>query len=848
MDLTKLSDADLLALKAGDYSKMSDDGLRMLKASSAPEPSGVTAGLNKGAADLGNNLAATAKTYLGVGEGPAPEDPNYVPANVTNGSLNPLNWNFSQIPQKAAELAPGLAEQLAAAKAGATAGKAIGGVKGAALGALLASGATLWANSAGRAAKQDAVDRTGDQNAEPNTGDKVRAGLTSAASAAVQSAFPVRAAVAPAIKSVGPQGALDAVKKYLATTATAGAAGAAGNVVDQAGNTIGTDKGLRVDPGQAEDAALGNMAVAGTLGVPRLAAETYTSAHQSVFGGPNQQASQAYFKRLQDNAGAQGLGTATADYAAQENTKANLKRELQAVDDSNMSQDTSNALALARQGKTLTPDHVSAIEAADPAAGHLARQLYVAQQAQKFGSYDSSNQKWAGGLSGWADKYALRPFKAHLLIGGGSALVGAHMLGSYSIPTLAGAALGYGGARAVDNLTGLRSPAQSLSEKFAANVPTRLPTVTAPPPAPPQNNTGGGNGPAGPWGPRPMPTTSVPQVAPTAPPAPNLNPVALKMLATKLKAGLPEEPQAPAPEPQPAQLNPLALPRTITGPAKNLMAGARMAAKARNVYDVATQKAAGAAQAEDIAADSHAINDQGGLAALSNPEFTKRGAQLLAAANVMRRLTAEPEEEGTPTAPVQTNGHAAPTTMNGVMNTVNAITAPAKISKKAGGEVKVEAPTQQASPEFDWNRVGGYDPSAIENPFIGKTPQEIARISADAMPGLPALNRMSYYNRTLGTRTARDNVISELKQSFPGEQSIFDKLREDLHAPGNSDQTQSMRVIKHYTGLMSADAGTATRAAFRRADVRDAIWPPTKAKTSGKSKKAKEEGTSNSAT
>lgn len=36
MDLTNLSDADLLALKAGDYSKMSDGGLQALKASSAP--------------------------------------------------------------------------------------------------------------------------------------------------------------------------------------------------------------------------------------------------------------------------------------------------------------------------------------------------------------------------------------------------------------------------------------------------------------------------------------------------------------------------------------------------------------------------------------------------------------------------------------------------------------------------------------------------------------------------------------------------------------------------------------------------------------------------------------------
>ncbi|WP_206685442.1 hypothetical protein, partial [Bradyrhizobium uaiense] len=34
------------------------------------------------------------------------EDPNYVPANVTNGSWNPLNWSPSQIPQKVAESLP----------------------------------------------------------------------------------------------------------------------------------------------------------------------------------------------------------------------------------------------------------------------------------------------------------------------------------------------------------------------------------------------------------------------------------------------------------------------------------------------------------------------------------------------------------------------------------------------------------------------------------------------------------------------------------------------------------------------------------------------------------------------
>lgn len=61
MDLTKLSDADLLALKANDYSKMSDEGLKALKASSSTQPEEPSAikdvamqlptGFNEGLAD-----------------------------------------------------------------------------------------------------------------------------------------------------------------------------------------------------------------------------------------------------------------------------------------------------------------------------------------------------------------------------------------------------------------------------------------------------------------------------------------------------------------------------------------------------------------------------------------------------------------------------------------------------------------------------------------------------------------------------------------------------------------------------------------------------------------------------
>jgi hypothetical protein len=64
MDLTKLSDADLLALKAGDYSKMSDGGLQALKASSAPQESPGYASDIMRSADAGIGKGLT--TLLGL--------------------------------------------------------------------------------------------------------------------------------------------------------------------------------------------------------------------------------------------------------------------------------------------------------------------------------------------------------------------------------------------------------------------------------------------------------------------------------------------------------------------------------------------------------------------------------------------------------------------------------------------------------------------------------------------------------------------------------------------------------------------------------------------------------------
>lgn len=803
-------------------------------------PSGALAGVTHGTEEAVNSLKETAKDYLGVGDGPKPSDPNYVPANVTNGSYNPLKWNYDQLPQKAAELAPGLAQNVVGATAGAKIGKTFGGSKGAAVGGFLGAVVPQWFSTAGNAAKEDAVRRTGDQNATPDASDLTRAGLTSGVSAAAQALGPMRFVPgANKVAAVGSQGALDSIKKYLATTAIGGASGAAGNTIDQVGNTIGTDKGVQFDPKQAIDAGLGNAALAGVVGAPRAAADVVSATRLRNFDGSNAAATAGYVKRLTDNAGPTGLGNGKNDYTAQENTKRDIRNELSNVDNSSFNQDTQNALKLAASGQPINDDHVGLIESADPAAGHLARQLNVAQQAEDFGSYDRAGRQWTGGLSGVADKYAVSALKRHAVLGAASTLGGVSMMGSYGLPALASATGAYGAVRAADAMAGLRSPAKAFAQRFAdAQAATRLPTAQPPaPPAPPSAPAAGPWGPkplpqqsvpqtvppsspppAGPWGPRPLPQQSVPPVAPPAPPppaAPQFNPLALSTLKQTLKQGLPPTPQAPAPAPTPPPINPLALPTSITTPTKNIMSGI-----------VGAQAMKQKAQATDqVNSLSSPLMDDAPLNVASNPLIGKVAAARVSAANALKKYTAVPEapEEGA-------DGSAVPPVV---------AAAALKITKKPGGAVKVTPAAPAADP---WDSVGAYTPPA-ENPFAGKSVNDITKMTMadDRYKGLPPLAKLAVQNSINGTRTARDASIAGLKQQLPNEQVTLDQLREALHAPGNSNVDASMRAVKHHAGLMSPDAGKVVRDHFARADVRDAIWP-TKAR-SPKKKNVKTEAT-----
>lgn len=822
------------------------------------KPSGAVAGLTNATAEAKNALQETAKDYLGVGSGPtAQTDPNYVPADITHGSYNPLNWNYDQLPQKAAELAPGLTQNILAATAGAKAGKLVGGARGAAVGGILGSMASLWASSAGNAAKKDAQERTGDANAAPNASDLTRAGLTSAASSAAQSLLPTRFIPgANAVKAVGTEGVKQAAQKLLATTAIGGVSGAAGNAIDQFGNSIGTDKGVNVDPSQVLDAGIGNAAVAGLMGAPRGVADVASAARLSKFGGANADATAAYANRLQTaGEGKLGkeIGGSKIDFTAHKTAVDNIKNELRDAANNVRSQtplgpDADNALQRAQEGKPITATDLALIDRATAAApdganaSFLARQMHVAQQAEQLGSFDATHKKWSGGASGVLDKnlgFLLNPTR--LVAGTAATGLGMHLLGAAN-PLFAGGLAGsYLGARAVDKLSGMRSPANAFAARFAdAAQANRLPTTQPPaPPAPPSAP------PVGPWGPRPLPQQSVPQVAPPGPPpqaAPQFSPIALSMLKQTLKTNaagqLPVQQPSVAPAPPPPQGDiPWKAPTVTELPQFNSTALKMLAKKLKEAPPAPTPEQAPIVKAPwskptitPILPDPSKLIPQPAkpVNPLKLPADVTRPAK-----NLMKGLAQADARQ-------QEAGATPPPSMP-------ALVLKAKITKKSGGSVKTKtakaataAPQETAAPAADpWADVGAYTP-VTEFPYKGQTPQDIASAEVrDRYATLPAMAKKALSNSIIGTRTARNNEVASLQQQFPADAATMAEMLDHLHAPGNASLDHSKRVIKHFTGLMSDGAAKATRDRFNSKAVQDAIWP----KRQHKKKNVKSEAT-----
>lgn len=766
------------------------------------EGSGVIAGAAHGVQQLAHGVAETAKQYFGVGNGSDARDPNYVPADP----YKPSEWG-----QLVAENAPSMGAAIGVGRLTADASKALLKVPNryAKLAGLAGAAAAGWMTSAGDTAKEAAAVRTGDPNAEPNTADKTRGGLTAAAANAVGALAPTRLipGLSKPLGTVGAEGAADAAKRWLGTAAIGAGAGAASDAITQAGTTVGTDQGLTVDPNRVGQAAVTGGVTSGAMGGAPLAGDLVRSRNLREFGGANMEATKNYATRLQDS-GIE-LGNAKRDASAHQQVVADLRNELsdaarEVSKQVPLTPDADNALQRAKTGGNITAKDVDLIQRETAGApdgdnaAYLARTLRVAQLAQEKGSY--RDKGWAGGISGTLEAnmgYLLNPTR---IVGGALATAaGMHLLGTSNPLFAGGVAGGYGIARAIDGLTGMRSPAQTFAQHFAdRQAQLRMPTAQPPaPPAPPAAP----QGPASPWGPRPPATGPTgPSVPPPAAPAPqpNISPMALAMLKQQLKAGLPPAPApaappAPAPAPQP-EFNQMAL-------------------------SMLKQKLKAGLPPEPAPAPAPAP------AAPETPQISPVALKMLSE-KLKAGLPAEPQAPVTPPpAAAPAPAAANPAVPNDVLgNTKKLMSAIAKVQKmkadftndatpaskitKSNGKVNTDGPSATRS---------AYEPFAEEKLYPKDiSPEAYAAAEADAYlgPHVPRGRRETYMGKAEATARTRNSTIADLKAKFPAYSVAFDGLLRQLHKIGGKPELAA-DAVHHYADLLPSDVGQALREAFK---------------------------------
>jgi hypothetical protein len=823
---------EFLKLSSEDQQAMVNHIAQHLPAEAAP--SGVVAGLQHGIAEAARGNASTIGLTGASTPGLDTIAANAEPKNYKGASLiregghwyNPTDYQPSALPQILAEQAPGLAQD---ASAGWAAGK-LGARRGPAAAAMAGMGG--FAGSAllrtfGPGAHANADARTGVPDSPVETRDLTREAAKQAVELPLNMVGGSR--ILPTSKLAG-----TALEKYLKTVGIEAGTGAANDIVDQAATTAGSKDGLNVDLNRTATTALSRAAGSGLLVAPRLASETAANAkYGKIEADPDQQlAAQALAKRqalIADGRKLVGpLGGTGVSEEVVNNARTDVHKELAAASKAeDLSQDNANTLSRINKGDKVAPSEVKALaDEASPDTMLLARQAML-----------SANIKATGGLSG-AMENMVPSNLAGKTAAAGMGLVLGHATG-LTLPVVAAGAGAYGVSRMVDKLTGQRSPAQAFQDRFGGtDAPVRLPEAQAPIPepattsvpqvTPPQNTALWGN-PAEPV-PNLRPTLNanakieegmakiakqlgdqkkksmisdaipaLQQLAasrqapapPPAPEAPNLSPIALKMLQQQLKTGLPAE--APAPQPQPmSHVDAFDALKPLMGRQRVLMRGLAASNKQQMADNIAQRKAAGVAQAEGLAGDSPAINEQGGLSALSNTEFTKRGSQLLSAANVMRKLAAQPEAE-------VSDAPASPA-ISALMQ---------KITKKPGKPVEEtpNAPEDQPYAPIPEDKLWRKQ----IRPTADHTQDQLVAQRELASYGPKVVEK--YSKNVVANREAkRDFAEGIANEHTPADANVAAALYDQLDHI--SRRTEARKAIKHYAKHMSAEASKAVHAHF----------------------------------
>jgi hypothetical protein len=754
--------------------------------------SDISSGVKHGVNEMIRGTQSSRKNILGTDVSDAPVDPDYKPANVTNGSWNPLKWSPRQIPKLIAEQAP-----LAATSAlGAAAGDLLGPV-----GAIAGGLAPLAITSAGDNVKHRAVARTGDPNAVPTDEDKaIGIGTTMAA------AVPGSIMHTPGLGNAVGAG-LNGVGKVVTNLLTRGGVGAAGgvaqNAITQAGTKIGTNEAF--DPTQLPEAAVGGAANATPHMLPAIAAAN-RALRMGKYNGDTEAAANVA-TRLQNT----DLNLNNIHEAAQAHgkVKADIHNELKGAlsrveEQKTLGPDEANVLAAFRRGDKITPKDMEVLQSATagapdgPNAHFLARALKTTQQLENEGSFNKDTG-WQGSATGGM-KNVVRGVFNPWHIGGTMAGLGAlafgmpHVSGSVGLGLMGGLGGGLAGARLLDSVTGGSRPAANFANTFAQhNAQLRQSAAPQPPPIPQQ-------APQMPWGPKPLPQQSVPQVqapqlpqplpqgtlpwkAPTTTELPQFNPMQLAALKRQIA-----ETTAQANKPEPA---PEAPPLPSISPIALKMMHERLADNAKqSVADYKVNRLQAESENKTINADFRANQDH---AVSVNKALDKASAEA---------------------DPLATAALKQPTV---------------KISKSKGGEVKATDPYEQ---------VGSFKPVPEDRMvYKGLTPEQIGDKVSRERSELPEMNRMGLRNAVTQTHAARDAVSQDLATSIPHHADLIRQMGEQLKEPGNSDHQYSQRVIKHYTEQMDPASKHLVRERYKA--ERENLWPTAAEKRAAARKKAK---------
>lgn len=747
------SDAEIVKFLAADKdSKFDVDGA--LKAGYSPKEiiehiapnersvgSGLVDAARQGAANVVSGLGETAKQYTpatgiadalkAAGSKIAPD--NYQPSPIiSNEGVQPGN-----IPRALAEQAPGMATGIAAARM----------TPGPAWVKALAAAASYAGIGLGNRAKERAAERTGDSTAEPTTTDKA---------VAAGAMVPEAALGAVGASRFLPGGAggttIDALKRLATTTGVEAGVGAGQSAVGQAGRTVGTDKGLRVDPVEVANAAATSGLTGGVMATPRAVAETHNAVKYREFGGDNEKASAAVANRIEAVGG--NLGNIKDGFKAVTDSARDVRTELtNASKGFSSTPEANNALVRARAGKELTETDLQHLDNADPNVAFLARQASVIAKLKTQGDYRTTVGKFGGGISSKMEKGVrlfYNPTGAMTAAGIGALGIGGLGAGAmgYALPTVGALGAAYGGARVLDKLTGNRSPAKQFTKRFADNTsPVRLPTA-APQAAPALPITGPKIGPAPqPWGQPSFSTapslqtnlmlhTGMGKIAQQLANAKKAQMVSQALPLLQQLSGAGNQTPAPAPAPLVDQ----------TAVPKDVLTNTRALVKGLQTTQALKSKTLGTAQADAVARTSPMVDDVGGLSAISNPDTGKRLSQLVSAANAMKKLTAVPEE----------NAPAAEK--------------PAKISK-ANGKIKEVPPAAVEQPKT--NGAAGEPFNLPMSPYAHLSPELAARsrvqdmVKGGAPPFLTERYKAGIIKRINTIRDA-SNLISKESPEIDG--------------------------------------------------------------------------------